>query len=136
MTRGQYTLQGTSERERKNSAVDLKLKFDNYTGYARPVGTLSGGEGFLASLALALGLADVVQAYAGGIHLDTILIDEGFGTLDPEALDIAIKALIDLQRGGRLVGIISHVPELKERINARLEVVKTKQGSKASFKVG
>ena len=137
MTRGQYTLQGTSERERKNSAGGLEIEvFDNYTGYARPVGTLSGGEGFLASLALALGLADVVQAYAGGIHLDTILIDEGFGTLDPEALDIAIKALIDLQRGGRLVGIISHVPELKERINARLEVVKTKQGSKASFKVG
>lgn len=137
MTRGQYQLQGTTERERKNSAGGLDIEvFDNYSGYARPVSTLSGGESFLASLALALGLADVVQSYSGGIHLDTILIDEGFGTLDPEALDIAIKALIDLQKGGRLVGIISHVPELKERINARLEVVKTKQGSKACFKVG
>ena len=137
MTRGQYLLQGTTERERKNAAGGLDIEvFDNYSGYARPVSTLSGGESFLASLALALGLADVVQAYSGGIHLDTILIDEGFGTLDPEALDIAIKALIDLQKGGRLVGIISHVPELKERINARLEVSKTKQGSKACFKVG
>lgn len=137
MSRGRYLLQRTMDRVRKNAAGGLDLEvFDNYTGVARSVGTLSGGETFLASLSLALGLADVVQSYAGGIHLDTILVDEGFGTLDPEALDFAIKALIDLQRGGRLVGIISHVPELKERIDARLEVVSTERGSKASFKVG
>lgn len=110
--------------------------FDEYTGYARPVATLSGGETFLASLCLALGLADVVQSYAGGIHLDTILVDEGFGTLDPEALDMALKALLELQKGGRLVGIISHVPELRERIDARLEVTKDRQGSSAKFCVG
>lgn len=137
MSRGRYLLQRTMDRARKNAAGGLDLEvFDNYTGVARGVGTLSGGETFLASLSLALGLADVVQSYAGGMHLDTILVDEGFGTLDPEALDFALKALIDLQRGGRLVGIISHVPELKERIDARLEVVPTERGSQASFKVG
>ena len=137
MSRGRYLLQRTMDRARKNSAGGLELEvLDNYTGIARGVGTLSGGETFLASLSLALGLADVVQSYAGGIHLDTILVDEGFGTLDPEALDMAIRALIDLQKGGRLVGIISHVPELKERIDARLEVSISKHGSSAQFKVG
>ncbi|WP_434510266.1 AAA family ATPase [Desulfitobacterium sp. AusDCA] len=137
MSKGRYYLQRTMDRTRKNSAGGLDLEvFDNYTGFARGVGTLSGGETFLASLSLALGLVDVVQSYAGGIHLDTLFVDEGFGTLDPESLDFAIKALIDLQQGGRLVGIISHVPELKERIDARLEVTPTAKGSVASFKVG
>ncbi len=137
MSRGRYHLQRTMERARKNSAGGLELEvFDNFTGAARGVGTLSGGETFLASLSLALGLADVVQSYAGGTRLDTIFVDEGFGTLDPETLDFAIKALIDLQQGGRLVGIISHVPELKERIDARLEVIQIGRGSKAEFKVG
>lgn len=137
MSRGRYVLQRTLDRARKNAAGGLDLEvFDHYTGIARGVGTLSGGETFLASLSLALGLADVVQSYAGGIHLDTVLVDEGFGTLDPETLDFAIKALLDLQQGGRLVGIISHVPELKERIDARLEVEATERGSKASFKIG
>ncbi|GBG56885.1 nuclease SbcCD subunit C [Sporomusaceae bacterium FL31] len=137
MSRGRYNLQTTDERARKNAAGGLDLEvFDQYTGSARGVGTLSGGETFLASLSLALGLADVVQSYAGGIHLDTILVDEGFGTLDPESLDFAIRALIDLQKGGRLVGIISHVPELKERIDARLEVCTSQYGSTAYFRVG
>lgn len=137
MSRGRYFLQRTMDRARKNMAGGLDLEvFDNYTGYARGVGTLSGGETFLASLSLALGLVDVVQSYSGGIHLDTLFVDEGFGTLDPESLDFAIKALIDLQQGGRLVGIISHVPELKERIDARLEVTPTSKGSIASFKIG
>ena len=137
MSRRRYTLQRTDERARKNAAGGLELEvFDNYTGMARPVGTLSGGESFLASLALALGLADVVQSYSGGIRLDTMLIDEGFGTLDPEMLDFAIKTLLDLQQGGRLVGIISHVPELKERIDARLEVLQTNKGSTAVFRIG
>lgn len=137
MSRGRYYLQRTMDRARKNMAGGLDLEvYDNYTGYARGVGTLSGGETFLASLSLALGLVDVVQSYAGGIHLDTLFVDEGFGTLDPESLDFAIKSLIDLQQGGRLVGIISHVPELKERIDARLEVSPGSKGSIATFKVG
>lgn len=136
MSRGRYFLQRTMERARKNAAGGLELEvFDNHTGHARPVGTLSGGETFLASLSLALGLADVVQSYAGGVRLDTILVDEGFGTLDPETLDFAIKALLDLQQGGRLVGIISHVPELKERIDARLEISRTARGSRAEFNI-
>lgn len=136
MSRGRYHLQRTLDRARSNAAGGLELEvFDTYTGVARSVATLSGGETFLASLSLALGLADVVQSYAGGIHLDTIFVDEGFGTLDPESLDFALQALIDLQKGGRLVGIISHVPELKERIDARLEVYPTERGSVAGFKI-
>lgn len=84
---------------------------------------------------MALGLADCIQAYAGGLHLDTIFIDEGFGTLDPETLDIAMQTLVDLQESGRLVGIISHVPELKQRISARLEVTPGDRGSQAHFVV-
>jgi exonuclease SbcC len=134
MSRGRYHLQRTLERSRSNAAGGLELEvFDTYTGMARQVSTLSGGESFLAALSLALGLADVVQSYAGGMHLDTVFIDEGFGTLDPESLDLAMRALIDLQKGGRLVGIISHVPELKEIIDARLEVRATKKGSTARF---
>lgn len=136
MSRGRYQLQRTLERARSNAAGGLELEvFDSYTGVARGVATLSGGEIFLASLSLALGLADVVQSYTGGMHLDTIFIDEGFGTLDPESLDSAMRTLIDLQKGGRLVGVISHVPELKELIDARLEISFTKKGSAASFKV-
>lgn len=135
MSRGRYHLQRTLDRARSNAAGGLDLEvFDTYTGTARSVATLSGGETFLASLSLALGLADVVQSYAGGIHLDTIFVDEGFGALDPESLDFALRALIDLQKGGRLVGIISHVPELKERIDARLEVSPTERGSVAGFR--
>ncbi len=94
---------------------------------------MSGGEGFKASLALALGLADVVQGYAGGIQLDTMFIDEGFGTLDPESLDAAIECLVDLKNDGRIVGIISHVEELKERIPTHLNVEATSEGSKVRF---
>lgn len=137
MSKGRYLLQRTLERARKNSAGGLDLEvFDAYTGMERSVTTLSGGESFLASLSLALGLADVVQSYSGGISLDTIFVDEGFGTLDPESLDFAINTLVDLQKGGRLVGIISHVPELKERIDARLEVTPTDRGSTARFIIG
>jgi exonuclease SbcC len=136
MSRGRYHLRRTLDRSRKNAAGGLDLEvFDTYTGIERPVTTLSGGESFLASLSLALGLADVVQSYSGGISLDTIFVDEGFGTLDPESLDFAMKTLIDLQKGGRLVGIISHVPELKERIDARLEVMPADRGSIARFNI-
>ncbi|MBK6851760.1 MAG: SMC family ATPase [Burkholderiales bacterium] len=134
MSRGRYSMQrktGSGDR-RAAAGLDLEI-FDQYTGSSRGVATLSGGESFLASLALALGLSDVVQSYAGGIRLDAIFVDEGFGTLDPEALDFAIRTLEDLQQTGRLVGIISHVAELKEFIDARLELKATPQGSEAVF---
>ena len=120
--------------KRKGQGLDLEV-YDNYTGKSRDVKTLSGGESFKASLAMALGLSDVVQRYSGGIQLDTIFIDEGFGTLDPESLDIAIETLIDLQDNGRVVGIISHVQELKDRIEVKLEVTSTNQGSKVEFRI-
>lgn len=136
MTSGRFELLRKQDigDKRKGQGLDLEV-FDNYTGKTRDVKTLSGGESFKASLAMALGLADVVQAYSGGIQLDTMFIDEGFGTLDSESLDSAIECLMDLQNDGRLVGIISHVPELKERINAKLEVTSTNRGSMALFKV-
>lgn len=132
MSRGRYTLQRVREQADQRSAGGLDLEvFDYDTGAARPANTLSGGEGFLASLSLALGLADVVQSRAGGIQLDTLFVDEGFGTLDPESLDFAIRTLLDLQQAGRLVGIISHVAELRERIDVRLEVRPGTAGSRA-----
>lgn len=134
MTSGRYELNRTDQRARSNAQSGLELEvYDHYTGKTRHVKTLSGGEGFKASLALALGLSDVVQSYTGGISLDTIFIDEGFGTLDSESLDGAIGALMELQNSGRLVGIISHVPELKERIGVRLEVQPSRTGSKTRF---
>lgn len=134
MTSGRFQLLRKTDRAKGNaqSGLDL-LVFDQYTGQERHVKTLSGGESFKASLSLALGLADVVQNYAGGVSLETMFIDEGFGTLDPESLDQAIEALLDIQNGGRLVGIISHVPELKERIDARLEVIAGQTGSRTEF---
>ena len=136
MSRNRYQLQRVRERldQRSASGLDLEV-FDSHTGMSRSVATLSGGESFLASLSLALGLADVVQTYAGGVHLETMFVDEGFGSLDPEALDLALRSLIDLQKGGRLVGIISHVPELRDRIDARLEITTGQGGSSAQFVV-
>jgi exonuclease SbcC len=90
---------------------------------------LSGGESFLAALALALGLSDVVQSYAGGIKLDTLFIDEGFGSLDPESLELVIDTLKNLQTTGRTIGIISHVQELKEQMPLRIDVISSVQGS-------
>lgn len=136
MSGGRYELSRRTERgdRRKAAGLDLDV-FDSYTGQARPANTLSGGETFLASLSLALGLADVVQEYAGGIRLDAIFIDEGFGTLDAESLDLALRTLTALQSADRLVGIISHVAELAERIPAQLRVTKTDCGSTAAFSV-
>ncbi|MDZ5473033.1 SMC family ATPase [Bacillus sp. 31A1R] len=134
MTSGRYQLLRKTDRSKGNVQSGLELLvFDQYTGQERHVKTLSGGESFKAALSLALGLADVVQQYAGGVSLETMFIDEGFGTLDPESLDQAIEALIDIQSSGRLVGIISHVPELKERIDARLEVYSAQTGSRTEF---
>jgi exonuclease SbcC len=97
----------------------------------RPVGALSGGESFLASLALALGLSDVVLRRSGGLRLESLFVDEGFGSLDEETLDDAVRALEDLRENGRLVGVISHVPELRRRIPARIEVKRGADGSVA-----
>ncbi|WP_042463932.1 AAA family ATPase [Neobacillus dielmonensis] len=134
MTSGRFRLLRKTDRAKGNAQSGLELLvFDQYTGQERHVKTLSGGESFKASLSLALGLADVVQNYAGGVSLETMFIDEGFGTLDPESLDQAIEALMDIQNSGRLVGIISHVPELKERIDARLEVIAGQTGSRTEF---
>ncbi|MED3561995.1 SMC family ATPase, partial [Bacillus xiapuensis] len=134
MTSGRFHLRRKTDRSKGNVQSGLELLvFDQYTGQERHVKTLSGGESFKAALSLALGLADVVQNYAGGVSLETMFIDEGFGTLDPESLDQAIEALIDIQSSGRLVGIISHVPELKERIDARLEVIAGQTGSRTEF---
>ncbi len=134
MTGNRYEMSRIKERGKGAAQSGLEIEvFDNYTGRYRHIKTLSGGESFKASLSLALGLSDVVQSYAGGISLDTMFIDEGFGTLDTESLDNAIQCLIDLQNTGRLVGIISHVQELKDRIDARLEIQTDSQGSTTKF---
>ncbi len=134
MTGGRYYFLRHTEAGDKRKAAGLDLDImDNYTGRARAVSSLSGGEGFKASLALALGLSDTVQHTAGGMELNTILIDEGFGTLDSESLESTIACLVELQQHGRLVGVISHVAELKEQIPAWLTVTATDHGSTARF---
>lgn len=134
MSDSRYWFKQRDKGKVENSTAGLNLEiFDEYTGEARPVETLSGGESFLASLSLALGLAAVVRNNAGGIKLDTIFIDEGFGSLDSEKLDFAISTITELS-GGRLVGIISHVEELKKQIPVRLEVSRIETGSTAEFK--
>jgi exonuclease SbcC len=130
LSRGQYTLIRNEEIGRGGGTKGLDLSVnDAWRGGARSVNTLSGGEMFLASLSLAFGLADVVQSYSGGIRLDSIFIDEGFGSLDNETLEIAMQALQYIRSAGRLIGIISHVNELKERIPAHIEVTKGSDGT-------
>lgn len=136
MSKQRYALRRAAAAGDLRKAGGLELEItDSHTGRARAVSSLSGGEGFQASLALALGLSDVVQRHAGGIRLDTVFIDEGFGSLDPEALDLALRTLEDLNQGGRLVGLISHLEEVKARISARLEVTPGPGGSHARFRV-
>lgn len=133
MSGGQYELRRKMQAGNNRSQSGLELDvIDHYNGTRRSVKTLSGGESFQASLALALGLSDEVQFSAGGIQLDTMFVDEGFGTLDEEALRQAIKALSDLAEGNRLVGIISHVAELKEQIDRQIVVVKNKSGGSSA----
>lgn len=130
MSKGRYQLLRKQDRSKGNRASGLELEVeDAYTGKSRPVNTLSGGESFLAALALALGLSDVVQAYAGGIRLDTLFIDEGFGSLDQDSLDLAIQTLMELRANGRTIGIISHVSELKEQMPLRIDVKPSRRGS-------
>ena len=129
MSDGQYELKRRKEADNNRSQSGLELDVvDHYNGTERSVRTLSGGESFKASLSLALGLSDEVQSSAGGIRLDTMFIDEGFGSLDEESLRQAIRALADLSEGNRLVGIISHVGELKEKIDKQIIVTKEKTG--------
>ena len=129
MSGGQYELKRRKEAENNRSQSGLELDvIDHYNGTERSVKTLSGGESFKASLSLALGLSDEIQSSAGGIQLDTMFVDEGFGSLDDESLDQAMRALQNLTEGNRLVGIISHVTELKERIDKQIVVTKEKSG--------
>ncbi|GGF50627.1 nuclease SbcCD subunit C [Microbacterium sorbitolivorans] len=123
MSDNRYTLQHSDSLNRRGAASGLGIDvFDAFSGRARAPHTLSGGETFLASLALALGLAEVVTNRAGGIRLDTLFIDEGFGSLDAETLETAMRTLDDLRQGGRTVGLISHVDAMKEQIPAQLRV--------------
>ena len=130
MSRGRFRLRHDTSVAHRGQAAGLGLVVeDAWTGVTdRPVGALSGGESFLASLALALGLSDVVLRRLGGLRLDALFVDEGFGSLDEDTLDDALRALEELRESGRLVGIISHVPELRRRIGARIEVRRGAEG--------
>lgn len=130
MTNGQFELIRKSESKNLNDKVSLELEIiDHYTGKKRGVKSLSGGESFKTSLALALGLSDTIQNYAGGIVVETMFIDEGFGSLDSDSLEQALETLYDLSTDNRLIGIISHVSELKSRIDNKINIKKTSNGS-------
>ena len=126
MSQGQYELKRREDAENKKEKAGLDLNIiDHYNGSERSVRTLSGGESFQAALSLALGLSDEIQSGAGGIQIDTMFVDEGFGSLDEAALAQALKALANLADGNRMVGIISHVAELKDSISKKILVTKT-----------
>ncbi|TJZ97587.1 hypothetical protein FA951_03630 [Dermacoccus nishinomiyaensis] len=130
MTDGRYQLRYTDERAKGNQRSGLGLLVvDAWTGRSRDTATLSGGEAFMASLALALGLGDAVRADSGGLELHTLFVDEGFGSLDQDTLEQVMEVLDSLREGGRLVGVVSHVTELRARIPTHVEVVKTSEGS-------
>ncbi len=134
MSRGRYLLRRPALTQNLTHSQGLSLSVeDSMTGKERHADSLSGGESFMAALSLALGLADVVQADLGGVKLDSVIIDEGFGTLDSESLDLALRTLVDLQAGGRMVGVISHVQELKSQIDQRLEVIPSPGGSRLQW---
>ncbi|MDO8210885.1 AAA family ATPase [Conexibacter sp. CPCC 206217] len=137
MSNGRYALIHADDgaRGRRRGGLDLRI-VDGWTGRERPPSTLSGGETFLASLALALGLADVVAADAGGSRLETLFIDEGFGSLDERTLDEVLDVLDTLREGGRAVGIVSHVAELRQRVPAKLHVIKGRNGSHVEQSAG
>lgn len=135
MTNSRYELlrsTGVSDARKKDS-LDIEV-LDHYTGKKRSVKSLSGGESFKAALSLALGMSDIIQSYAGGIEIDTLFIDEGFGSLDTESLEQALETLSKLTEKNRLIGIISHVGELQERINNQIVVERGKHGSTLEMK--
>ena len=136
MTEGRYLLLHAQKAANKRSQAGLELEvLDHYTGKSRSVRSLSGGEAFKASLCLALGLSDVIQAHAGGVRIDAMFIDEGFGSLDDHSREQAVEVLQKLSYGDRLVGIISHVSELKETIDKKILVKKGSAGSTIEWKV-
>ena len=131
MSQNRYTLLRKEESGDGRKRMGLKIEVaDSYTGKSRSANSLSGGESFMASLSLALGLSDVVQQSAGGVHLDAMFIDEGFGSLDVDVLELSVRTLSDMANGNRTIGIISHVAELRERIEKQVHVEKTHRGSK------
>ena len=137
MSDGQFELfrQEDSLGKRSNTFLDLEV-LDNHTGHRRPVGNLSGGESFKASLSLALGLSDTVSTNVGGIQMDALFIDEGFGTLDRKSIENAMDILLNLSSTNKLVGIISHREELKENIPQQIKVTKTRSGSSIDVDLG
>ena len=136
MTGGRYALvHSDSTSGNKKAGLGLHVT-DAWTGQHRDTSTLSGGEGFMASLALALGLADVVQQEAGGVSIETLFVDEGFGSLDETSLEQVMDALEGLRDGGRVVGLVSHVAEMKQRIGAQLQITKGRNGSSVRFSAG
>lgn len=137
MSQGRYSFVHSDSAGARGTRGGLSLDvLDDYSGRARPAKTLSGGESFLASLSLALGLADVVANETGGALLDTLFVDEGFGTLDSDTLDIVMNTLDELRAGGRVVGLVSHVEELRQRIPTRLRVRKARTGSTLEMSLG
>ena len=136
MSDGQFELyrQEESLGKKSNTFLDLEV-LDNYTGHRRPVGNLSGGESFKASLSLALGLSDTVSSNLGGIQMDALFIDEGFGSLDEHSRNQAVKVLQEMAEGSRLIGIISHVTELKQEIEDQLIVNKDENGSRVRWQI-
>ncbi|UVJ38198.1 SMC family ATPase [Arthrobacter sp. CJ23] len=130
MSDGRYTLRHSDAKAARGAKSGLGLEVvDEWTGQRRDTSTLSGGESFMASLSLALGLADVVQQEAGGVDIETLFVDEGFGSLDEQALEQVMDALESLRDGGRVVGLVSHVSEMKQRIASQLQVIKGRNGS-------
>lgn len=135
MSEGRYQLKRRNETESRREKIGLGLNvFDEYTGRERDVQSLSGGESFKASLSLALGLSDFIESHKGSVNLETIFIDEGFGSLDQDSLENALSCLMELNVSGRIVGIISHVTELKDRIPGKIEV-KTTPGNGSAIKI-
>ena len=136
MTDDRYLLARKVEASRISDKLGLELEIiDNYTGKRRGVTSLSGGESFKASLSLALGISDVIQSYAGGIVVETMFIDEGFGSLDSESLEASLNAIMMLNDNDRLIGIISHVSELKDRIDKKIVIKKGNNGSSVNVVV-
>jgi exonuclease SbcC len=133
MTDGRYSLEHTGRRGAGETRGGLSLLVrDDWSGETRDPATLSGGETFVVSLALALGLADVICHEVGGTDLDTLFVDEGFGSLDAETLDDVMDTLDSLRDGGRVVGVVSHVAEMRDRIPVQLRVTKARSGSSVS----
>ena len=136
MSSGQYEMKRRESADNKKDKSGLELNvIDHYNGSERSVKTLSGGETFQASLSLALGLSDEIQSMAGGIQMDAMFVDEGFGSLDEDALNQAVKALGNMAEGKKLVGIISHVSELKDRIDKKIVITKNRSGERVGSSI-